>query len=124
MPKKEDNIIKNYLKKIKLIEQYNKFYYDQDSPIVSDQQYDDLNKEIIELEKNNSFLKKHGSISNNVGFRPSSKFNKIKHAKPMLSLMNAFDASSIEDFIKKINNYLNNKNLNLSFIFLKSFFPM
>jgi DNA ligase (NAD+) len=115
MPKKEDNIIKNYLKKIKLIEQYNKFYYDQDSPIVSDQQYDDLNKEIIELEKNNSFLKKHGSISNNVGFRPSSKFNKIKHAKPMLSLMNAFDASSIEDFIKKINNYLNNKNLNLSF---------
>ena len=115
MPKKEDNIIKNYLKKIKLIEQYNKFYYDQDSSIVSDQQYDDLNKEIIELEKNNSFLKKHGSISNNVGFRPSSKFNKIKHAKPMLSLMNAFDASSIEDFIKKINNYLNNKNLNLSF---------
>ena len=77
MPKKEDNITKNYLKKIKLIEQYNKFYYDQDFPSVSDQQYDDLKKEIIELEKNNSFLKKYKSISNNVGFKPSSKFNKI-----------------------------------------------
>jgi len=115
MPKKEDNITKNYLKKIKLIEQYNKFYYDQDFPSVSDQQYDDLKKEIIELEKNNSFLKKYKSISNNVGFKPSSKFNKIKHAKPMLSLANAFNNSDIEDFLKKINNYLNNKNLNLSF---------
>jgi len=115
MTKKEDNITKNYLKKIKLIEQYNKFYYDQDFPSVSDQQYDDLKKEIIELEKNNSFLKKYKSISNNVGFKPSSKFNKIKHAKPMLSLANAFNNSDIEDFLKKINNYLNNKNLNLSF---------
>jgi len=115
MPKKEDDITKDYLKKIKLIEQYNKFYYDQDSPSVSDQQYDDLKKKIIELEKKNSFLKKYFSISTKVGFKPSSKFNKIKHAKPMLSLANAFDDGDIEDFIKKINNYLNNKNLNLSF---------
>ena len=115
MPKKEDNITKNYLKKIKLIEQYNKFYYDQDSPSVSDQQYDDLKKEIIELEKKNSFLKKYGLIGTKVGFKASSKFNKIKHAKPMLSLANAFDSIDIEDFIKKINNYLNNKKLNLSF---------
>jgi len=115
MPKKEDNITKNYLKRIKLIQKYNKFYYDRDSPSVSDQQYDDLKKEIIKLEKNNSLLKKYGSISNSVGFKPSSKFNKIKHAKPMLSLANAFDGDDIEDFIKKINNYLNNKKLNLSF---------
>jgi len=115
MPKKKDNITKYYLKKIKLIEQYNKFYYDQDSPRVSDQEYDDLKKEIIELKEKNSFLKKNGLIDTKVGFKPSSKFNKIKHVKPMLSLANAFDNSDIEDFIKKINNYLNNKNLNLSF---------
>ncbi len=115
MSKKEDNINNNYLKKIKLIEKYNKLYYDKDSPVVSDQLYDELKNEVIDLEKSNSFLKKYESISNKVGFRPSSKFKKIKHAKPMLSLANAFNKSDIEDFVKKINNYLNNKNLNLLF---------
>ena len=115
MSKKKDNIAGNYLKKTKLLEQYNKFYYDKDSPLISDELYDNLKKEIIKLEKNNSFLKKHGSINKKVGFKPSSKFAKIKHAKPMLSLANAFKTSDIDDFIKKINNYLNNKNLKLSF---------
>jgi len=115
MPRKEDNIIKNYLEKVKLIEKYNKSYYDEDLPTTSDQQYDELKKEILELGKNHSFLKKYGSINNKVGFKPSSKFNKIKHAKLMLSLANAFDNIDIKDFIKKINNYLNNINLNLSF---------
>ena len=115
MSKKEDDIISNYLKKKNLLEKYNKFYYDKDSPSVNDQQYDDLKKKIIELEKNNSFLKKYGSINKKVGFKPSSKFDKIKHAKPMLSLANAFNIIDVGDFIKKINNYLNNKNLNLSY---------
>ena len=110
MSKKEDNTITNYLKKIKLLEQYNKLYYDKDSPVVSDGLYDSLKEKIIELEKNNLFLKKYGSIKEKVGFKPSSKFAKIKHAKPMLSLANAFNISHVDEFIKKINNYLNNKN--------------
>ena len=112
---KEDNIIKNYLTNVKLIEKYNKSYYDKDSPDVSDQKYDELKIKILELEKKYLFLKKYGSINNKIGFKPSAKFNKIKHLKPMLSLANAFDNNNIEDFVKKINNYLNNKNLNLSF---------
>ena len=115
MYKKEEAIIKNYLKKTILLKKYNKFYYDKDSPLINDQYYDDLKKEIIDLENSNSFLKKYGSINNSVGFKPSLKFSKMKHAKPMLSLANAFNSSDIEDFIKKINNYLNNKDLNLSF---------
>jgi len=115
MSKTKDNTIKNYLKKTKLLQEYNKFYYDKDSPIVTDQQYDALKKEIIKIEINNSFLKKYSSVSDSVGFKPSSKFAKIKHAKPMLSLSNAFNIRDIEDFIKKINNFLNNKNLNMSF---------
>ena len=115
MYKKEEAIIKNYLKKTILLKKYNKFYYDKDSPLINDQYYDDLKKEILELENSNSFLKKYGSINNSVGFKPSLKFSKMKHAKPMLSLANAFNSSDIEDFIKKINNYLNNKDLNLSF---------
>ena len=115
MTKKKDNIINNYLKKRKLIEKSNKFYYDQDKPILTDSQYDNIKKETSEIEKNNSFLKKYGSVNEKVGFKPSSKFEKIKHSKPMLSLANAFSMNDIDDFIKKINNYLNNKNLKLLF---------
>ena len=115
MSSKEDMIIKNYLHKVKLIEKYNQFYYEKDSPEVSDQKYDDLKKQTLNLEQKYSFLKKYGSIKNKVGFKPSSKFNKIKHSKPMLSLSNAFHSNDIKDFTKKINNYLNNKNSNLLF---------
>ena len=115
MSSSEDSIIKNYLNKVKLIEKYNKFYYDKDAPIITDHEYDKLKKEILELEIKYLFLKKYGSITKKVGFKPSSKFNKVKHAKQMLSLANAFDNKDIVDFEKKINNYLNNKNLNFTF---------
>ena len=101
MLKKEDGIVKNYIKKRKLLEEYNKFYYDKDSPIITDQEYDTVKQETIELEKNYNFLKKYGSINDRVGFKPSSKFTKIKHAKPMLSLANAFNIGDVSDFIKK-----------------------
>ena len=115
MSSKDDAIIKTYLQKVKLIDKYNQSYYDKDSPDISDQRYDVLKKETLELEKKYLFLKKYSSVLNKIGFKPSSKFNKIKHSKPMLSLSNAFNSSDIKDFSKKINNYLNNKDLNLSF---------
>jgi DNA ligase (NAD+) len=115
MLKKKDNIIQDYIRQIKQIKEYNKFYYDKDSPIVTDEQYDSIKNKIAKLEKNNLFLKPYGSINDVVGFKPSSKFSKIKHAKPMLSLANAFSGNDINDFVKKINNFLNNKNLNLSY---------
>ena len=113
MSNKEDNIIKNYLKKIKLIETYSKSYYENDAPVVTDEKFDQLRKEILELEAKYKFLKKYETITNKIGFKPSSKFNKIKHSKPMLSLANAFDNNDIKDFAKKIDNFLNNKNINL-----------
>jgi DNA ligase (NAD+) len=115
MSNKADNIIKNYLNKVKLIEKHNKSYYDKDAPSISDQKYDEIKKEILDLEKKNISLKKYGTINNNIGFKPSSKFNKVKHSKSMLSLANAFNNNDINDFVKKINNFLNNKNLDLSF---------
>ena len=57
--------------------------------------------------KINLIFKKIESISKIVGAKPSNKFKKIKHLKPMLSLSNAFDKNDIDDFLKKINNFLN-----------------
>ena len=76
--KKKDDIIKYYLKKKKLLNKHNKLYYDKDSPVVNDELYDDLKKEVAELEKKNIYLRKYSPTSNSVGFKPSSKFTKIK----------------------------------------------
>ena len=50
------NIEKIYKKKIKLITEYNKFYYQNNNPKVSDKVYDELKKEILELEKDYKYL--------------------------------------------------------------------
>ncbi len=42
---------KDYLNKVKLLNKYNKFYYDKSNPIVSDQEYDDLKLDIFKIEK-------------------------------------------------------------------------
>ena len=46
-----------YLKKINLVQKYNKYYYDKNKPIVSDQIFDLLKKDIIDLENKFKFLK-------------------------------------------------------------------
>ena len=48
---KDREIKKIYLKKIKEIEKYNEYYYDKNSSIVSDSEYDKKKREIFELEK-------------------------------------------------------------------------
>ena len=53
------------------------------------------------------------SPSNKVGYEPSNKFQKIKHLKPMLSLSNAFEKEDMKDFLSKISNFLNKKDLNI-----------
>ena len=45
-----------YIKKIRLINKYNKFYYDKNKPLVSDQEYDQLKKKFYYLKKNMIFL--------------------------------------------------------------------
>ena len=109
MRKENSAIIKDYKKKIRLIKKYNKLYYNDDSPSVSDSEYDKLKKEVVDLEEKNEFLKKIGSVKNIIGSKPSDKFKKIKHTKPMLSLSNAFNKEDMVNFLKKINNYLNSK---------------
>ena len=99
MNKKE--IEKKYIKKIKSINNYNKHYYSESSPIVSDKEYDELKKDILLLEKNYKFLKSDNSPSKIVGHKPSKNFIKVKHKVPMLSLANAFDEDDLLNFEKK-----------------------
>ena len=62
-----------------------------------------------------NYLKKIKSFKNIVGASTTNKFKKIKHLKPMLSLSNAFNKNDMNDFIKKINNFLNIKDKKIEF---------
>ena len=112
---KKDQINKIYKEKLKKFNLYNKAYFENDNPLVTDHKFDELKKELLELEKNHPYLKINKSILNYVGYKPSEKFQKIKHSKKMLSLSNAFDKNDMIDFRKKINNFLNtNSQIELS----------
>ncbi len=100
-------IEKVYLKKINDLIKFDKAYFQNDNPLVSDKDYDVIKQEILDLEKKYSYLENKNSPSKKIGYEPSSKFKKINHDTPMLSLANAFSIENIEDFIKKIKNFLN-----------------
>ena len=102
-------ISKDYLHKINLLEEYNKNYYDKDNPIVSDQEYDLLKKEIIDLENSYKFLNNDRSPTKIVGFKPSKIFKKVSHKVSMLSLSNAFCEEDLINFEKRIINFLDQK---------------
>ena len=104
-----EKINQKYLEKIKLFQKYNKHYYNLNKPIVSDQIFDKLKLEILNLEKQYEFLDHKDSPKNSVGFRPSKTFKKVKHSIPMLSLNNAFGKDDLINFEKKILNFLNEK---------------
>ena len=107
----KEKIIKVYLEKINLFQKQNKTYYDKDKPIVTDQTYDLLKKEIIKLENKYKFLKSEHSPLTSVGFKPSKNFQKIKHKVPMLSLENAYE-EDLKNFEKKIISFLSLQNKN------------
>ena len=107
------DITKKFKEKIEKLKEHNDLYFNQDNPKISDSSYDKLKKELIELEKKYKFLKKLKLLKNLVGSPPTNKFKKIKHLIPMLSLANAFNEKDMEDFLKKIKNFLNYKKENI-----------
>ncbi len=106
---KDVEIKKYYREKIKELKNHNKFYFEKNSPKISDSQYDKIKLEILDLEKKYAFLKSDLSPSSTLGYTPSKNFVKSKHRVKMLSLANAFDVDDLVNFEKKIFNYLNEK---------------
>jgi len=105
----EREIRNNYLKKIDELKKHNKLYFENSSPVISDKDYDQIKKDILNLEKKFSYLKNASSPSVSLGYTPSKNFIKSKHRVKMLSLSNAFDTEDLENFEKKIFNYFNKK---------------
>lgn len=84
----------------KLIEEYANAYYNKNESLISDFEYDKLVEEL------NTLYKKHGITPTKVGANPISKFSKVQHKVPMLSLENSYN---IEDIVKWIESSCEDK---------------
>ncbi|CEN80026.1 NAD-dependent DNA ligase LigA [Paraclostridium sordellii] len=92
---------------IDLINYHSNKYYNEDTPEISDFEYDNLMKELMKIETEHPELKREDSPSTRVGGKPLDKFNQVTHKIPMLSLSNAYSAQDLRDFDKRVRESVN-----------------
>ena len=90
----------------KAIARHNRLYHDQDAPAISDADYDALVRENAALEADFPHLVRANSPSRGVGATPSSSLAKVPHARPMLSLENAFAPEEVAEFVARVRRFL------------------
>lgn len=84
------------------LNQLNYDYYVLDQPTASDAEYDQLLRELIELEEKFPQLKSPDSPTQRVGGAVLDMFEKVQHQSPMLSLGNAFGEQDLLDFDRRV----------------------
>ncbi|MBR2533557.1 MAG: NAD-dependent DNA ligase LigA [Erysipelotrichaceae bacterium] len=88
----------------KLLKEYSYQYYILDRPTVPDSEYDQLFRELEELEKKHPEMDDPDSVTKRVGFGVLDEFKKITHEKPMLSLGDVFSYDELREWSSKITN--------------------
>jgi len=91
----------------KEIARHDRLYHDRDAPEISDADYDALVRENRELEARFPHLVRADSPSKRLGAAPTTALAKVTHARPMLSLENAFSEDEVGEFVARIRRFLN-----------------
>lgn len=90
-----------------LLHKYNNLYYVQNSPAISDFEFDTLMRELQDLETIHPELFDLDSPTQRVGSDISKGFSQAEHKYPMLSLDNTYSESEVSDFFNRVRNTLN-----------------
>jgi DNA ligase (NAD+) len=81
-------------------------YYAESAPSISDADYDALRRRNAAIEARFPDLVRADSPSRKIGAAPAERFAKVRHARPMLSLDNAFAPDDVAAFIKSVRRFL------------------
>src|SRR5512139_729711 len=92
-------------KLVKELNEHSYRYYVLDAPVISDAEYDRLFRRLQELEGQYRYILPD-SPTQRVGAPPLDKFEKVKHAEPMLSLGNAFSHDEVREFDQRVKRFL------------------
>jgi len=85
---------------------HNYQYYGLDQPLITDAEYDQLYRELEELEARHTELRTADSPTQRVGNAPLPEFDEVRHLQPMLSLNNAFDEPEVAAFDRRAKEAL------------------
>lgn len=90
----------------KELHQHNYNYYIQNAPVISDQEFDMLMHELIDLEQKHPEMADPNSPSVRVGSDLSQDFMQVTHATPMLSLGNTYSRDDVQAFFNRVSEGL------------------
>ena len=90
---------------VKTLNYHAKRYYDEDTPEISDYEYDMMNNRLKEIEKKYPSIIDPDSPSLRVGWK-ASKGKKVKHNVPMLSLQDVFSKEEVYEFVNSMREEL------------------
>lgn len=93
----------------KLIRHHQYRYYVLDEPLISDQEFDMLFRELQALEEQHPTLRSDDSPTVRVGGVVSERFEKVHHPTPMLSLANVFSAEDLQAWRERVKRLLPTK---------------
>ena len=96
-----------------LLNKANYSYYVLDSPEIDDAVYDQLYRELIEIENIHPSLITDDSPSQRLGGIPSKGFKNVEHNIPLLSLDNAFNVNEVEAWYVRISKFISSENKNI-----------
>lgn len=88
------------------IARHNHLYHTDDTPEISDAEYDKLVRENQAIEAAFPALVRADSPSKLVGAAPAGHLAKVAHARPMMSLENAFSDGEVIEFIARVRRFL------------------
>lgn len=88
------------------IERHDRAYHQNDTPEITDAEYDRLRRLNAAIETKFPDLIRNDSPSARVGAAPATGFGKITHSRPMLSLDNAFNGEDVENFVGRVRRFL------------------